>query len=457
MTINNTALSAESIAALDAASTSAKGGILIVVLVGCATIVVCLVLFEFLRRMIPAVYEYRRLAKEQGKHKGYYGEDLELSQAQPGLQVLGWIVPTLSLTPETLEQSHGLDVAMMVLFVRTRAILFFGLTILACVVLLPVYATADNKDLAASNELKARGLEIFSLANVPSTDSWRFWICFAVQIASVGMSVAAILVDFRAYDAARRRYRTTRCPSNYSIMVHDIPADQASPEGVYKYWNILFPGEIEHVHLVRDASSLVKKKVRFWNAVTQREVAEWMMAYKTGGARPTHKDGPLCGKTVVDSIDTWTQRQEHYRAKIHQYQGETRSEHLPHLNAAIVVFRTKQTASVASQVLFAQKESVWRTTRAPEPAAVNYASLRLGQPVVRKAITAASILALTFFWAIPVTLIQGLANLTALSEIEVGGTKPFAFLTVVVSWSPGFISLIEVRSFCSRTDAVPVG
>lgn len=168
---------------------------------------------------------------------------------------------------------------------------------------------------------------------------------------------------------------------------------------------------------------------------------------KLAGQRPRHKVGG-CGcckgtDAEVDSIEYWKKQEEHYTKKIKTIQKER--EGLRPLHSAIVVFRTKRSASVAAQVMFASTDSEWRACRASDPRAINYNALSMSGKSrdVRALITVVSIVALTLFWVLPVTFIQGLANIQQLAQIRLNGTRPFKFLEGVLDWNETALDLIS--------------
>lgn len=229
------------------------------------------------RRWIPTVYELRRILveREDKASRGYYDEPLGTAEGPGRTPVVGWIASTLKMTPAKLEKSHGLDTAFFNRYLRSKVELHFLLTVLSCGVLLPIYYTAANKNLPKGNEFRTLGFEVFSLGNVPSANTWRFWASFLVFVLSVALTLSSVMRDYFAFDEARRRYRLSKNPSNYACLVQDIPREFSSEESIKTYWQGLFRSEIEYVHQACDASKLVDKKAKWLNAVTKRERAEW--------------------------------------------------------------------------------------------------------------------------------------------------------------------------------------
>lgn len=443
-------------ASIEPTEDSATDGVILALIVGSITTVICLVVFEILRHYVPTVFEFRQALRDRGEKTGHRGENLKVPDPPSKVPLVGWIQSTLQQTPEKLEITHGLDAAFFVRYLRSKVVLHFVLTFLCCVVLIPIYWTAANKDLPETDELRTQGFQVVSLGNIPSDNSWRFYVAFSVYVLSAVLTVIATLLDYKAYDQARRRYRASNDPSNFAVLFQDIPVDMATEEKILAYWDGLFPGKVEYVHHVLNANKIVKKQAKWLNAVTRRERAEWEVVNnpKLRGSRPTHKVGTcVCckgGDAVVDSIEYWAEQQEHYAQKITRCQKEKDPAQLPHSRSAIVVFKTKRAASIAAQVLFARKDSEWCASRAAEPNAINYSVLAISNETkdIRKLAVQVALFLLTVFWSVITIAVQGLANITALAETEIkvagGGTiRPFAFLSFFGKATPNVKAFVQ--------------
>lgn len=425
-------------------------GLIINLVIGIPTLILCFLLFDILRKRVPAVFEARRALNHRRNPLDYHGRRV-YTPPPPSYRLFGWVGPVLRLELDTIAETHGLDTALFLKYLRAMAALFLCLCI-ASAGLLPVFFTASNKDLPLGDSLRTKGINRFSIANLPEDDPWRFWVILLVEYVLTGLVCFYLSGQFALYSKDRRHYRAAKSPQNYTVLVQDIPPHSCSEEAVQYYWDRLFPGLVERVYIVHDARKLLVKKGKFWNAVTKRERAEWDMEFndKLAGARPTHKVGTCAccrGASVrVDSIQYWAEQQHHYSSKIALNQQEVKnSGHSPLAGAAIVTFKTRRAAAVAAQTNFGSKESEWRVARAPEPNAVNWNSLGIGKKLlpVRNGFTLVASMALTLFWLIPVTMIMGLANLSALADITIRDQQPFSFLDNVANWSPVLKSLIE--------------
>lgn len=422
-------------------------GVIINVIVGTVTSLLVLILFDFLlRAKLPTVFEYRKyLQTERPDVTDYLGNRVQALPSPPS-GFLGWLRGAWSVRlDEQLEESHGLDQVMHLRFLRTQLKLFCLIAIV-CVFLFPVYGTGPFKDRPDDDELKTLGLKIVTLSNVESTDV-RLWATLLADAMVTGLVCFFMWRDFKVYADSRRRYRASRNnPSNYAIVVLDIEEDHCSEQQVFEYWDKLFPGQIVSVHYVHKDKKLVQKKARFWNAVTRRERAEWSMAKdpKLAGQRPTHKVGmcSCCNRSAqeVDSIEHWSGQQAHYYEKVNAYQTSKFDKHTPSTRSAIVVFATRRAAADAAQTNYARFQTSWKTSRAAEPKAVNWPSLAIKGATVdlRKLVSFILLMLLTFFWIVPVTFLQGIANLESLVQLDA-----FAWLDFIEDFGEPVLGLIS--------------
>eukprot|EP00168_Porphyra_purpurea_P011546 TRINITY_DN292_c0_g1_i5.p1 TRINITY_DN292_c0_g1~~TRINITY_DN292_c0_g1_i5.p1 ORF type:complete len:799 (-),score=236.19 TRINITY_DN292_c0_g1_i5:132-2528(-) len=449
-------------------------GVIINLVIGGVTTALVVLVFDFLlRKRLSTVFEYRKYLHDERPDVTDYQGNRVAALPSPPSGFLGWMRGAWGVKlDENLERSHGLDQVMFLRFLRTQLVLCCAIGVIVAV-LLPIYGTGPFKDLPEKDAegystLKTLGIQIVTLSNI-SADDWRVWATLLADALIAGVVWLLVRRDIKGYADARRRYRSARDnPSNYAIVVMDIDEESCSESQVFEYWNRLFPGQVVSVHYVHGDAKLLKKKARFLDAVTRRERAEWGMANdpKLGGQRPTHKVGTCacCNRSAqeVDSIEHWSGQQTHYYDKIGHYQISKFPKQTPATRSAIVVFATRRAAADAAQTNYARFQQSWKTSRAAEPDAVNWPSLSIkGATVdVRKLISFISIMLLTFFWIVPVTFLQGLANLEELSELPafswlvfvnnlpvfikglISGYLPPLILAVFLSLIPVFIRLL---------------
>jgi calcium permeable stress-gated cation channel len=87
--------------------------------------------------------------------------------------------------------------------------------------------------------------------------------------------------------------------------------------------------------------------------------------------------------------------------------------------AAFVSFKTRWGAAVCAQTQQTSNPTVWLTEWAPEPRDVYWANLAIPyvELSVRRLIIAVSFFFLTFFFMVPIAIVQSLANLDDIEKV----------------------------------------
>lgn len=471
-------------------------GLYLNLIVGLPIVLICLIVFDPLRRLVPSVYETRRKLHDAGEPLDYYGNRVT-TPPSPSYKFLGWLIPTLRLDLETVADTHGLDTALFLRYHRFMIALFMVFCI-PTLILAPTYYTAGGN---------ARGVNKFSISNIPARAKGRFWIALFVEYFIFGFVCYFVHHHFTLYCRDRRRYRAARHPANYAVLVQDVPQGARTAEDVRDYWDLVFPGQIASVFYVHDARKLEKFKATFWEAVAKREAAEWRAynheqltilrhqrrqeqlrrrnmkrerrlrpdertvqdddyARRENLATPAaqndvadvlvdqrQSERRVCGifpasgppKDPYAAVRYWEEKQSKAWARVNAYQTQRDEGHFVTTNSAIVVFKSRRSASIAAQTNFSRREDEWRVSRAPEPNAINWGALCVtGWTIhIRQAITIILSLALTLLWFIPVAAIMSLVSLRSLSQLEINGQKPFTFLKGVENISPWAAGILE--------------
>lgn len=431
---------------------SQTAGIYANLILGAIITTVSLIIFEILRRKLPDIFESRRVLHDKKDPLDYQNNRI-FSPASPSYRPFGWIYPVFHLDIDTLVLTHGLDTALFLRYLRTMAFVFFILLV-PTVPLLPIYFTGTFNVTRNEDQDKILGVLKFSLSNVSLDDGWRMWVTLASDYIIVIFVLFILYREFKVFTKYRIQYRAGDNPSNYAILVEDIPKSSLSESSIHSYWDQIFPGRVRRVYVIKNAKKLIGKINEFWKTVNLRESAEWSYAYnsKLKGEKPSHKagNGPSCfrkSSTKVDSIGYYTDQQQSLAATISSYQESPYDKFTPNTKAAIVIFDSKRTASIAAQTNFTSKENEWRVQRAPEPNAINWSSFSIPgyQIGIRTCITITASIALTLLWIIPITAIMALTSLSSLSKLEIGVERstPFSFLDGLIEDYPQVNSLIE--------------
>lgn len=245
-------------------------------IIGTVVFLFILIVYDILRYFCPRHVFCRSFASSNPANNDYDGTPL-YSPRMPSAWPLSWLRFTLSYPEEKLYQTHGLDAAMYVRLLATQARIFFSLSIFTAIVLIPTYSTADSPDLKPSEDgvQGPRGIELVSLANVEDT-SPRLWVTLVSEIAVVFIILVFLYGDLVVYTKYRRRYRSNNCrnPSNFAILLMDIPTERRDENDLYNLFNAIFPTQIAAVHLVRDAQHLLALKMKYVSAVNRRQRVE---------------------------------------------------------------------------------------------------------------------------------------------------------------------------------------
>lgn len=420
--------------------------------IGAAIFLIVLILFDILRYFLPSIYYYREFASRDPQWNNYDATPL-VALPRPSHAPFAWMKHTLLYSEEQTVRTHGLDVAMYLRFLCTQIKIFALLTVFTAIVLYPTYITASNKNLPDDDPLHAVGIEVASLTNVPDNSN-RLWVTLFSELVVVAVICIFLHRDIQVYTHYRRIYRAQALtnPSNYAIIVMDIPEHSRTVPAIHALFDKIFPGQVAAVHQVRDAESLGAHKDKYINAVMKRERAQWDLAHglpqkplKLTKAQRTQlsEDPEAAQKHVnlhqVDPIQYWTNEQMRLKKEIDQKEDFI-DEHAPLTHAAIVVFTSKRAATFAATAPIWKAQGEWKISRAAEPRAVNWNRLDITRYTtrVRGYTTFALLTALALFWTIPATFIQALGNLSQFAK-----KWPNSFVHDIVENAPGFADFLE--------------
>lgn len=330
---------------------------------------------------------------------------------------------------------------MYIRFLSTQVKIFAVLTFVTAFVLFPTYVTAPNRYLPEGNSSRPVGLEIASLANVPDKSS-RLWVTLVSEIVVLAVVCWFLYRDICVYSAERRNFRTDSAnPSNYAVIVLDIPVESRQESVIYDLFERCFPGDVAKVIQVRDAAKLVSMKKKYMTTVTKRERAEWDAAkaakHIAAGTRPVVK---VDGKPQ-DAIEWYASEQVRLREEIAVLQKAEVDTIAPLTHAAIVVFRTKRAATLAATSPIWRSAVEFTTSRIAEPRSVNWNRINITNWTsnIRRFTSMAALVALSVFWSVPSAAIQGLENFDEFVEIN----SNLSFLSDLKDNRPGLTSFLE--------------
>eukprot|EP00177_Eucheuma_denticulatum_P005164 GFKZ01009404.1.p1 GENE.GFKZ01009404.1~~GFKZ01009404.1.p1 ORF type:complete len:758 (+),score=103.78 GFKZ01009404.1:307-2580(+) len=405
--------------------------------IGLLVALILILIFGFLRPRVPDVYDHRALLNLWKSHEDFNGTRVKVVSPRPENSFFGWLKPVLSMTEDEIIAKLGLDAAMYLRYLKTSFRMFAVLSLVAAAVLMPVYGTGNVKnDVNADEEDQIRGLLVISLANVES-GSARLWATTIMEFVVAIVVTFFMWGDFRKYAEFRRQHVLSENPANYALVVFDIPKEQLNEQAVRDRFELMVPGQVSEVILVRRCAAAKKLQAKLDAAVTQRELAEYIKSVK--GVNPEFRPGfcgcLMCHKPKVDKIEYWQEEETKLAGEIVEL-GNTEE----FSGSAIVVFSNRRACSLLAQANIATESMSWTVGRIGEPNGIHWPAFNVPamQAEPRMLFVFAFVMVFTLFWTIPATAIVGLASLQSLAA-----NAAFEWLRPLLDVSPAVTGLIE--------------
>lgn len=413
-------------------------GYLEVLAIGLIVAFILILVFSYLRPRVPDVYEHRALLNLWKSHNDFNGERVKIVTPRPGNGFFTWLSPVFSVTEDEIVAKLGLDAAMFLRYLSSSFYMMAVLALLSAVIIMPAYGTGSEKDntQGVEKENLIQGLLVISLANVPPGDP-RLWATLVMEYITAVVVLFFMARDFKRFADLRRLHVVSENPSNYALVVYDIPEEHLSVKHVRDRFELIVPGQIAEVILVRQCGKANKLLKQLDKAVSKRELAEHTKSVK--GTSPNFRPGAcgclMCHKPKVDAIDHWESEQDKLSAELAEL-GST--EKLS--GSAIIVFTNRRACALLAQANVATESMAWTIARAPEPEGVHWPAFNVPalQVEPRMLFVFAFVVMFTLSWTIISAFVVGLASLSSLSRLE-----PFSWLEPVLEWSPALVGLIE--------------
>ncbi|CAN4095316.1 unnamed protein product [Withania somnifera] len=372
--------------------------------VNIAVCVVLFILYSLLRKQptFVNVYFSQRFARVRTKQLG--GFNFERFVPSPS-----WILKAWEASDEEIFASGGLDAFVLVRMIVFSFRIFSIATMLGLFLVLPLnYFGQDIR----RQQIPAESLEVFTIVNVEAGSRW-FWVhCLALYIISCS---ACLLLYFEYKSISRKRlaYFTSSLtrPSYFTVLVRSIPKskEESYSQTLEKFFMNYYASSYLSHQIVYRSGSVQKlltdaEEVFMMLRTTQKEFctgSNFMRCGLCGGATSSFKMIPY----------------EHDRDKgVDDCNGSDLRK--KESAAALVFFRNRYAALVASQGLQSSNPMSWVMDLAPEPDDVYWSNICVPYRIlwIRKiALLVASILFVAFF-LVPVSLTQSLVHLDKLQK-----------------------------------------
>lgn len=361
------------------------------------------------------------------------------------IRFLNWMPAALRMPEPELIEHAGLDSAVYVRIYLLGLKIFVPIALLAFAVLVPVNWTSGT--LENEKGLSYDQIDKLSISNL-GKGSKRFWAHIAMCYVFTFWVFFVLFHEYKVVTTMRLRFlaNQNRRPDQYTVLVRNVPPDpdETVSEHVEHFFAVNHCDHYLSHQIVYNAnhlSGLVEKKKGLQN---------WLIYYenkhaKNPAKKPTMKTGlwGLWGQRV-DAI-------EYYKKEIEELckqEDEERQKVITDPNsimpAAFVSFKTRWGAAVCAQTQQTSNPTVWLTEWAPEPRDVYWANLAIPyvELSVRRLIIAVSFFFLTFFFMVPIAIVQSLANLDDIEKV-LPFLKPIiernSLKTVIQGFLPGIV------------------
>lgn len=324
------------------------------------------------------------------------------------------------------------------------------LTISALLILIPVNVSGGTL-LDLKKEIVFSDIDKLSISNV-NPGSQRFWVhlCMAYTF-----TIWTCFMLYKEYDNVafmRLHFLASqhRRVEQFTVVVRNVP--QISGHSVAESVDHFFQKNHPDHYLSHQA---VYNSNKFDKLVRHKErLQNWMDYYelkfeRDPEKRPTTKIGffGLWGERV-DSIDYYRQRINMLDKRIASERQKILKGSKAILPVAFVTFDSRWGAAVCAQTQQSKNPTLWLTDWAPEPRDVYWKNLAI--PFVslsfRKLIISITVFALVFFYMIPVTFVQSLANLEGLEKV-CPFLRPIIELKLIKSLLQGFLPGLALKIF----------
>ncbi|KAJ8539543.1 hypothetical protein K7X08_013795 [Anisodus acutangulus] len=369
--------------------------------VNIAVCVVLFILYSLLRKQptFVNVYFSQRFSQVRKKLGGFNFERFVPSPS--------WILKAWEASDEEIVAAGGLDALVLVRMIVFSFRIFSIATTLGLFLVLPLnYFGQDIQ----RQQIPAESLEVFTIVNVEPESRW-FWVhCLTLYIISCS---ACLLLYFEYKSISRKRlaYFTSSLshPRYFTVLVRAIPK---SKEDSYSH-------TLEKFFTNYYASSYLSHQIVYRSGSVQKlltDAEEMFRMLKTTQeelyAGSKFMRCGLCGGTT-SSFKMLPDERDKGRD---DYDGSDLRK--KESAAALVFFRNRYAALVASQGLQSSNPMSWVTDLAPEPDDMYWSNICVPYRLlwIRKiALLVASIVFVAFF-LVPVSLTQSLVHLDKLQK-----------------------------------------
>ncbi|XP_016470790.2 hyperosmolality-gated Ca2+ permeable channel 1.8 isoform X2 [Nicotiana tabacum] len=326
------------------------------------------------------------------------------------LTFLNWMPQAMKMSESKIIEHAGLDSAVF-LRIYTLGLKIFGPTALvALLVLIPVNVS-DGTLFFLRKDLVVSDIDKLSISNI-KPKSWKFFVHIAMEYLFTFWTCFMLYKEYGRVAAMRLKFLASqdRHAEQFTVLVRNVPH--------------------ESKRSITDSVENFFKK--------------------------NHPDHYLCHQKGflglwgerVDSIDYYKQQLKELDRRLTMEREGILKNSKSIMPAAFVSFNSRCGAAVCAQTQQSKNPTLWLTNWAPEPRDVywNNLSISFFSLSLRKLLISVAVFALVFFYMIPITFVQSLANLEGLEKVA-PFLRPLIEWKIIKSFLQGFLPGLALKVF----------
>ncbi|XP_050368491.1 calcium permeable stress-gated cation channel 1-like isoform X3 [Argentina anserina] len=369
------------------------------------------------------------------------------------VRFLNWMPAALNMPEPELIDHAGLDSAVYLRIYLIGLKIFVPIAFVASAILVPVNWTNNTLDIEAKiKNITSSEIDRLSISNIPD-NSQRLWTHVLLAYAFTFWTCYVLKKEYEKVASMRLHFLATekRRPDQFTALVRNVPPDpdESMSELVEHFFLVNHADHYLTHQVVYNANKLaklVKKK---------KTMDNWLVYYQNKlersktSVRPLTKTGflGLWGKKV-DAIEHYQSEIEKLKKEIPKERERVTNDPKSIMAAAFVSFKSRWGAAVCAQTQQFRNPTIWVTEWAPEPRDVYWPNLAIPYVslTVRKLIMGVAYFFLTFFFMIPIAIVQSIASIEGL-EKALPFLKPIVELKFIKSVITGFLPGIALKLF----------
>ncbi|XP_073139873.1 calcium permeable stress-gated cation channel 1-like [Henckelia pumila] len=385
-------------------------------------------------------------------HSGAYVSKFVNLDWRSYVRFLNWVPDALRMPEPELIDHAGLDSAVYLRIYLLGLKIFVPVALLAWAILVPVNWTNNTLAISeATDKLEYSDIDKLSISNIPY-GSKRFWTHIVMAYAFTFWTCYTLKKEYAAVATMRLHFLASerRRPDQFTVLVRNVPPDldESVSESVEHFFLVNHPNHYLTHQVVINANKLAK-------LIEEKKSKEnWLDYYqlkysRNQSQRPMTKTGFLgFWGEKVDAIDHQTSEIQRLSKEIDEERLRVKTDPDCIMPAAFVSFKTRWGAAVCAQTQQSRNPTVWLTEWASEPRDVYWNNLAIPYVslTVRRLIASVAFFFLTFFFMIPITIVQSLANIEGI-EKRAPFLKRVIELHFIKSFIQGFLPGIVLKIF----------